>query len=248
MRDDFRRAGPAGMWHHRPAGGDRPGQRGSTGRVAVDSSPVVPARAQTDGELHRRVGAGDEAALAEVYRRFGPLVHALARRVTGDVEAARDVAQEVFCHFWERPLAYDPDRGSLRTWLATLAHRRAVDWVRREERRRRAPATLAADLLVAGAGPGADEAVEAADTAHRVRRTVAALPPDMREPIELAFYNGCTYREVAIKLGIPEGTAKSRLRSALARLARVLADEGIGGRVAMSPPLSGKGFSGSWRG
>lgn len=190
---------------------------------------MAPVRAQTDGELHRRVAAGDEAALAEVYRRFGSLVHALARRVTGDAEAARDVAQEVFSHFWERPLAYDPDRGSLRTWLATLAHRRAVDWVRREERRRRPPATLTADLLVTAAGPGADEAVEAADTAHRVRRTVAALPPAMREPIELAFYSGCTYREVAIKLGIPEGTAKSRLRSALARLARVLADEGISG-------------------
>ncbi|TDD70907.1 sigma-70 family RNA polymerase sigma factor, partial [Actinomadura rubrisoli] len=70
---------------------------------------------------------------------FAPLVHGLARRVTGDAEAARDVTQEVFAGLWERPLAFDPERGSLRGWLATLAHRRAVDWVRRESRRRRPP-------------------------------------------------------------------------------------------------------------
>jgi RNA polymerase sigma-70 factor (ECF subfamily) len=82
------------------------------------------------------LAAGDEAALGEVYDAYAPLVFGLALRITRSREAAEDVTQEVFAFLWERPLAFDPVKGPLRSWLGTLAHRRAVEVVRREERRR----------------------------------------------------------------------------------------------------------------
>ncbi|MFC5745508.1 RNA polymerase sigma factor [Actinomadura rugatobispora] len=177
-----------------------------------------------DEELRARLAAGDETALAEVYDLFSPLVFGLARRVTADADAAGDVTQEVFVGLWERPLAFDPAKGSLRTWLATLAHRRAVDWVRRESRHRRPPPVTAPD----GNGrPGVEEEVLEGELAAGVRRGLQGLPPNLREVLELAYYHGLTYREVAARLGIPEGTAKSRIRSALARLARELESEGL---------------------
>ncbi|WP_030168486.1 RNA polymerase sigma factor [Spirillospora albida] len=186
----------------------------------MDAPEPEPAR---DEMLRDRLAAGDEDALGEVYDLFAPLVHGLARRVTGDAEAARDVTQEVFAGLWERPLAFDPARGSLRGWLATLAHRRAVDWVRRESLRRRPPAAAVTD-----ASPnGADERLLASERESGVRRSLDALPPPLREALELAYYRGLTYREVAAALGVPEGTAKSRIRSALAQLGRRLEREGL---------------------
>ncbi|QXJ19526.1 sigma-70 family RNA polymerase sigma factor [Actinomadura graeca] len=176
-----------------------------------------------DEDLRARLAAGDEQALGEVYDLYAPLVYGLARRVTGDREAAHDVTQEVFAGLWERPLAFDPGRGSLRGWIATLAHRRSVDWVRREARRRRPlpePAPAAAE-------GGADEAVLAGELASRMKESLNALPVPMRDALELAYYRGLTYRQVAAALGIPEGTAKSRIRSGLARLGDRLEREGL---------------------
>ncbi|MFB4317111.1 RNA polymerase sigma factor [Actinomadura sp. 21ATH] len=177
-----------------------------------------------DRELRARLAAGDEGALGEAYDLYSPLVYGLARRVTGDADAAGDVTQEVFVSLWERPLAFDPERGTLRTWLATLAHRRAVDWVRKESRHRRPPPIVERE----GNGrPSIEEHVIEGELASGVRRGLHALPPPLREVLELAYYQGLTYREVAVALGIPEGTAKSRIRSALARLARDLEREGL---------------------
>jgi RNA polymerase sigma-70 factor, ECF subfamily len=195
--------------------------------VAMEGLHVASTPLSTDVDLHGRVVAGDESALGELYTRFSGFVQSLARRVTCDADAARDVTQEVFVHFWEHPLAFDPDRGALRSWFAMLAHRRAVDWIRREERRRKPPDHLAA-MVVAPALPGVDEEWEAADEVRRVREIVANLPEKLREAIRLAFYRGLTYREVAVELGIPEGTAKSRMRIALQRIAQNLAEEGMG--------------------
>ena len=188
------------------------------------AAPAV--RDVRDDELHSRLVAGDERALAEIYGLFGKLVHGLAYRVTRDADAAGDIAQDVFGYLWERPLSYDPDRAGLRTWLAMLAHRRAVDWVRKEQRLR---VLATAEAHGRFESPGADETVETADTACRVRLIVQKLPEPLRVAVELAFYHDMTYREVAAELGIPEGTAKSRMRNALARIARALAEEGIGG-------------------
>jgi RNA polymerase sigma factor (sigma-70 family) len=174
-------------------------------------------------DVRERVVAGDGTALAEVYEQYASFVYGLATRVIGDRRAAEDVSQEVFVAFWERPAAFDPARGSLRTWLGTLAHRRAVDHVRREEARRRRAEREASRAVIA---PDVEEVATALLTAERVRAALELLPPDQRRAIQLAYFGGKTYRQVAETLGIPEGTAKSRLRLGLRRIADALEAEG----------------------
>jgi RNA polymerase sigma-70 factor (ECF subfamily) len=170
-----------------------------------------------------RVVAGDDVALREVYDQYASFVYGIAVRVIGDRRAAEDVSQDVFVHFWERPAAFDPTRGSLRTWLGTLTHRRAVDHVRREEARRRRAEREAARAVSA---PDVEEMATALLTAERVRAALDVLPDEQRQAVHLAYFGGQTYRQVAETLGIPEGTAKSRLRLALRRIATTLEAEG----------------------
>jgi RNA polymerase sigma-70 factor (ECF subfamily) len=180
-----------------------------------------------DAGLVARIVAGDETALGRVFDRYGGLVFGLARRVTRSAAAAEEITQEVFVAFWEHPDRFDATRGSLRAYLGSIAHRRAVDVVRRETRRTAREDRVAADPAAPErvvATDAADRAV-ADDAAARVRAAVAELPADQRRAIELAYFDGFTFREVAARLGIPEGTAKSRLRLALAKLANLLGPE-----------------------
>ena len=176
-----------------------------------------------EADVRDRVVAGDDEALREVYDQYASFVYGLAVRVIGDARAAEDVSQDVFVAFWERPAAFDPKKGSLRTWLGTLTHRRAVDHVRREEARRRRAEREASRAVAA---PDVEEMATALLTAERVRAALDLLPPDQRRAIQLAYFGGKTYRQVAETLGIPEGTAKSRLRLALRRIADALEAEG----------------------
>ena len=123
--------------------------------------------------MRERVVAGDDAALREVYDQYASFVYGLAVRVIGDHRAAEDVSQDVFVSFWERPAAFDPARGSLRTWLGTLTHRRAVDHVRREEARRRRAEREAGRAVAA---PDVEEMATALLTAERVRAALEVLP------------------------------------------------------------------------
>ncbi|MFI0236916.1 sigma-70 family RNA polymerase sigma factor [Streptomyces sp. NPDC016845] len=178
-----------------------------------------------DAELHRRLVYGDEAALTEVYDTYGGLVRGVAVRVTRQTGAADDVAQEVFAHLWARPYAYDERRGTLRTWLTMLAHRRAVDWVRSEARHRKAVTADDAVLhAIPAQDPGPDERVVDRERALLLHSALAELPLPQRQVVHLAYFAGRTYRQAAVELGIPEGTAKTRLRTALHRLAETLAD------------------------
>lgn len=178
-----------------------------------------------DALLVARIRAGDDQALAAVYDQHAGLVYGLARRVTGDEQLACDITQEVFTYLWEMPDRVDLARGSLRTYLAVLAHRRAVDEVRRHERRFRAEA--------AAAQPATDDGPEisvvaAATQAWRTKHLAALLDmlsAEQRTALRLAYYDGLTYVQVANVLGIPEGTAKSRLRAALVRLRGLLTSE-----------------------
>jgi RNA polymerase sigma-70 factor, ECF subfamily len=129
-----------------------------------------------DREVCERVVAGDEAALAELYDEFSPLVYGLAARVTRDWAAAEDITQEVFVRVWEDPQAFDPARGSWRGWLGTITHRRAVHWVRRSAVRRRRTADAAPPI----AAPDPEESAVAGSVAKSVQAAVDDLPAAQR--------------------------------------------------------------------
>lgn len=163
-----------------------------------------------------RLGAGDGAALGELYNQFGGFVFGLARRITRDTDLAQEVTQEVFCYLWQHPDRFDGARGSIRGFLGMLAHRRAVDSVRSVEAMRRTATRHASQREPTP--PDIAERVDAYLQAEDVRSAVAGLPEEQRVPILLAYFEGYSYRQLAELLGIPEGTAKSRIRRALARL------------------------------
>jgi RNA polymerase sigma factor (sigma-70 family) len=169
-----------------------------------------------------RMVAGDEEALAEAFDRFAPLVYGLARRVTGNAATAEDVVQDVFTALWSRPDRYDAARGSLRAFLGVQAYRRAVDAVRRDVRRTtREGQQQDADTDSEPVGGAADSK----ELRELVRQAISRLPAEQRQAVELAYFGGCTQRELASVLGIPEGTAKSRLRLAHAKLGQWLSPD-----------------------
>jgi len=175
----------------------------------------------SDVLLAARLTAGDDHALAEVFDQQASSVYGSALRVLGNGSAAQDVVQDVFVELWSHPGRYDPAAGSLRTYLVVLSRHRAVD-VLRSELRRVARQERHFRLTPAdAAGSASDEAV-AAETASVVRAAVQGLPDGQRRVVELAYFEGLTCREVANAMGIPEGTAKSRLRLAMAKLEMVL--------------------------
>jgi len=183
---------------------------------ARDPASIVRAVDSLEALLAARLAAGDDEALAEIWQRYGSLVFGLARRLTGDSAVAEDVTQEVFVTLWQHPERFDADRGSLRAYLGVHAQRRAIDAMRREGRR--AEREHRHQRLHPQAGPGPSDEAESAVLSDAVRDAISRLPAEQREAVELAYFNGLTHREVATTLGIPEGTAKSRLRLAQAKL------------------------------
>jgi len=175
----------------------------------------------SDALLAARLAAGDDRALAEVFDQLAPSVYGGALRVLGNGSAAQDVVQDVFVELWRHPDRYDPTAGSLRTYLVVLARHRAVDLLRSELRR--VARQERHYRLTPAEPPGtASDEVMAAETASVVRAAVQLLPDGQRRVVELAYFGGLTCREVASAMGIPEGTAKSRLRLAMAKLETVL--------------------------
>jgi RNA polymerase sigma-70 factor (ECF subfamily) len=173
-----------------------------------------------DEALPALVARGDEQALAELYDRFGRVAYGVALRVLRDAALAEDAVQDAFMAVWRTAAGFDPDRGKASTWLLTLVHRRAVDVVRREERRR---ADVLDDAPVAS-GDATDEAAEVREERRRIQTALAKLPPDQREALELAYYGGLSQAELAERLGVPLGTIKSRMFTALSRLRDLLAE------------------------
>jgi RNA polymerase sigma-70 factor (ECF subfamily) len=181
----------------------------------------------SDARLVTSIARYSEVALAEVYRRHGRAVYGLARRVLQDTTEAEDVTQEVFLRLWSEPDRFDPERGSLRSFLLAQAHGRAVDAVRSTSSRRAREAREAARTARAEY----DLQHEAWDLAlaDQVERAMGELSDDERRAIELAYFDGRTYREVARVLEQPEGTVKSRIRSGMRRLRDALVDAGVRG-------------------
>jgi RNA polymerase sigma-70 factor (ECF subfamily) len=172
----------------------------------------------------------DQDALAEVYRRHAGAVFALARRVLVDAGAAEEVLQEVLLKLWSKPDRFDPDRGSLRSFLLTQAHSRAVDIARSSGSRRRREETDA--QRTAEAGYDLEREVWDLAMGDHVREALSTLSDPERAAIELAYFGGYSYREVAQILQQPEGTVKTRIRVGLQRLRVALRAAGIVGAEA----------------
>ena len=174
--------------------------------------------AESDEELLAAIARGDERALGELYDRFGGVAYRLAVRVLRDPALAQDAVQDAFLAAWRTAVAFDPERGKASTWLLTLVHRRAVDVVRREDRRRAEPL----DDAPVAAGDAVDESAEVREERRRVQAALAELPPDQREALELAYYGGLSQSQLAERLGVPLGTVKSRMFTGLSRLRDLL--------------------------
>ncbi|HEY1652331.1 MAG TPA: sigma-70 family RNA polymerase sigma factor [Acidimicrobiales bacterium] len=181
----------------------------------------------SDARLVTSIARYSEVALAEVYRRHGRAVYGLARRVLHDATEAEDVTQEIFLRLWRQPDRFDPDRGSLRSFLLAQAHGRAVDAVRSSSSRRRREAREA--VRTAGADYDMQHEVWDLALADQVAQAMQELSDDERQAIEMAYFDGRTYREVARLLEEPEGTIKSRIRTGMRRMRAALADAGVQG-------------------
>ncbi len=172
-----------------------------------------------DDSLLRRIQRRDETALEELYDRQSTAVYSLALRIVGDRAAAEDVLSDVFWRVWRRAETFDPRRGSLTAWLLTITRRRALDELRmgaRRERRERSPDAMGE--VPQERAPSPEGEALAGEVQEHVREALAALPPEQRGPIELAYFEGLTHVEIADRLQEPLGTIKTRIRTGMQRL------------------------------
>jgi RNA polymerase sigma factor (sigma-70 family) len=180
----------------------------------------------SDEALLSLVASSDDQALAELYDRFGRVAYGLALRVLRDEALAQDAVQEAFLAVWRSADRFLAERAKASTWILTLVHRRAVDLVRREDRRRGEPLERAAEPV----SPATTEEEATIGFERRVvQEALRQLTPEQREALELGYYGGLTQSELAERLGQPLGTIKSRMFTGLSRLRDLLAEAGLEG-------------------
>lgn len=179
----------------------------------------------SDERLVLAIARWRDDALAEAYRRHAGAAFALAKRLLWDAAVAEEVVQEVFVKLWHDPERFDSERGTLRSFLLAQIHSRSVDLLRSETSRRRREETEA--RMTAEAGYDVEHEVGDVILAEHVRDALGGIPAAEREPIELAYFGGHSYREVAQMLGEPEGTVKSRIRAGLKRMHGALSAAGV---------------------
>lgn len=197
-----------------------------SGFIRGDTGAQSPARNLahlSDEALLALCSRADEDALGELYDRYGRVAYGLALRIVRDRALAEDAVQEAFLAVWRSAGAFLAEQGKPSTWILTLVHRRAVDIVRREERRRADPL----EETDQPAGEATDEEAWLRAQRQVVQEALRKLPPEQREAIELAYYGGFTQSELAEKLGLPLGTIKSRMFTGLKRLRELLAEAGL---------------------
>lgn len=169
-----------------------------------------------DAAVVQRMAGGDEGALAAFYDRWVSQVYSLVAQMLRDADEAEDVVEETFWQVWQRASSYDPARGTVRTWVLTIARTRALDHLRARQRR---PEPVALEELV----PAGDDADPSLDAESRERRqlvmdALAALPTEQRRALELAYFGGFTQTEIAERLAEPLGTVKTRMRLGMRKL------------------------------
>lgn len=183
----------------------------------AQSSPEDPAGPVALARLLQQSAEGDESAFAELYDLVSVRVFGLVRRVVRDPAQSEEVTQEVFIDIWRHSARFDPDRGSALAWMLTIAHRKAVDRVRSAEAARGRDETYGHATIDVSHDSTSESAVQRLD-AERVHRALETLTESQRGALELAYLGGYTHTEVATMLGVPLGTAKTRIRDGLIRL------------------------------
>jgi RNA polymerase sigma-70 factor, ECF subfamily len=186
-------------------------------QAVADASVATPASVDDEEALLVAVARGDQEAFAALYDRIAPLVHGVVRRVVRDPAQSEEVTQEVLVELWRTAVRFDPDRGSARAWILTMAHRRAIDRVRSEQSSRDRTERVAGREHSRPFDDVAEQ-VETSLDHDRVRVALGTLTDLQRQAVELAYYQGYTYREVAELLDTPLGTIKTRMRDGLIRL------------------------------
>lgn len=176
-------------------------------------------RTQAQLRLVSAMARGDQAAFASLYDQLAGPLYSLAYRMLGEHGEAQDLVQDIFVQVWRTAHTYEPGRGTVFSWMATLTRNRAIDRIRMRQRR---------STLLAGAGPelqpAAGGAADSADTlwlrekSAAVRSALAELAVDQRQALELAYFSGLTQQEIAARLNEPLGTIKARIRRGLLRL------------------------------
>jgi RNA polymerase sigma factor (sigma-70 family) len=182
----------------------------------VTEPPPVP-----DDALARRIRSGNREALGELYDRYASVALATALRVVADRDMAEDLVHDAFVAVWQKIGRFDPARGSLRAWLLTIVRNRAIDRVRGTRPSLEVSEADEQSLLRTSPNPTWEVAV-ARLSAVELRTALDMLPAEQREAVELAYFGGRTYREIAELTGVPQGTANGRLRLALAKLREAL--------------------------
>jgi len=180
-----------------------------------------------DVELAAALAAGDVDALARLYDRYGPLAYSVSVRILGDPGRAEDVVQDAFLKLWHGAARFDPERGSLRTWVITAVRNRSVDYLRGRGARERREREIPADAEAAGAGSDPWREVAASIERGVIREALASLPDEQRQAVELAYFGGRSHREIAEMMGVPLSTVKGRMRLALEKLHSYLLGRGF---------------------
>ena len=187
-------------------------------------SAAADIRNLADEELMRLVQGGDPRAFELVYDRHGGAAFSLAYRMVGNRAAAEDISQEAFVSIWRSRLRYEPERGSVRTWVLGIVHNRAIDGLRRNTVHDRRRAGMEGIEERHEAPERTEVEVARRDEAEHVRAALEQLPEDQVQVIELAYFGGFSHSEIADMLGMPMGTVKGRMRLGLEKMRRQLAE------------------------
>ena len=188
-------------------------------------TPTPTSTTPTDGQLLEAIARGDESSLAALYDRYHSLAFGLALRVLNDRGRAEDVVQDAFLAVWRKAGSYAEARGSVKTWLATIARNRAIDIVR--GRRESDSDDEAVLLALEDSRPSVLEQVTASLDRDVLRTVVASLPAEQRQAIAMAYFEGLSHSEIAAATGLPLGTVKSRIRLGMQRLKAQLLEAGM---------------------
>jgi RNA polymerase sigma-70 factor (ECF subfamily) len=181
----------------------------------------------TDAAIVERIATADERALGQLYDRFGRMAYSLAAAIVPDVADAEEVVADAFAQIWRSAAGFDPSRGSVAAWVATIVRTRALDLVRAQKRRSRAVERAAA-MADEDAAPmlspteRADRGAERSEASTLVRRSLAELPVTQRTVLELAYFGGLSQSEIATHLSEPLGTVKTRMRAGMEKMRQAL--------------------------